>query len=44
MYVKFATQEGATAAQKALNGRWFAGNQICAEYQFSAVYASHFKV
>ena len=44
VYVKFGTQEAASAAQRALDGRWFAGRQICAEYQFTAVYSQHFSV
>lgn len=44
VYVKFATQEAASAAQRALDGRWFAGRQICAEYQFAQLYAQHFGV
>ena len=44
MYVKFATQEAASAAQRALDGRWFAGRQICAEYQFAHLYSQHFGV
>ncbi|CAD7700816.1 unnamed protein product [Ostreobium quekettii] len=44
VYLRFVTQEGAEAAQKALHGRWFAGRQIVAEYQFTQVYNSHFGV
>ena len=44
MYVKFATQEASLAAQRALHGRWFAGRQICAEYQFAHIYSQHFQV
>ena len=44
VYVKFVTQEAASAAQRALDGRWFAGRQICAEYQFAHLYSQHFGV
>jgi hypothetical protein len=44
VYLKFATVEGSAAAQKALHGRWFAGRQVVAEFQFTAVYGSYFKV
>lgn len=42
VYVKFATITAAEAAQKALHGRWFAGKQICAEFQLQAMYRQHF--
>ncbi|GMH41513.1 hypothetical protein BSKO_09423 [Bryopsis sp. KO-2023] len=44
VYVKFAKTEGSVASQRALHGRWFAGRQIVAEYQFAQVYNSHFDV
>lgn len=42
VYVKFATVTAAEAAQKALHGRWFAGKQVCAEFQLAAMYRQHF--
>lgn len=42
VYVKFGGVPAAAAAQKALHGRWFAGRQIAAVFQFTAVYNSHF--
>ena len=44
VYLKFASVEGASAAQKALNGRWFAGRQIAADFQFPAVYNNYFRL
>ena len=44
VYLKFASGQGASAAQKALNGRWFAGRQIAADFQFPAVYNNHFRL
>lgn len=44
VYLKFASGEGASAAQKALNGRWFAGRQIAADFQFPAVYNNFFRL
>lgn len=44
VYLKFGTQHAATAAQQALNGRWFAGRRIIAEFQFAPIYAQHFGV
>lgn len=44
VYLKFMTVEGSAAAQKALHGRWFAGRQIVAEFQFTAVYGNYFTV
>ena len=44
VYLKFASGEGASAAQKALNGRWFAGRQIAADFQFPAVYQNYFRL
>ena len=43
VYLKFLRPEGASAAQKSLNGRRFAGRQISADFQFPAVYNNHFK-
>lgn len=43
VYLKFATLDGAIAAQKALHGRWFAGNQVVAEFQFAAPYSDYFR-
>lgn len=42
VYVKFATVTASEAAQKALHGRWFAGKQVCAEFQLQAMYRQHF--
>ncbi len=44
VYLKFAAVEGSAAAQKQLHGRWFAGRQVVAEFQFTAVYNGHFRV
>ncbi len=44
VYLKFASGEGASAAQKALDGRWFAGRQIAADFQFPAVYNNYFRL
>ena len=44
VYLKFSSPEGAEAAQKALHGRWFAGRQIVADYQFTQIYNVHFGV
>jgi len=44
VYLKFNATEAAQKAQMALNGRWFAGREVLAEYQFAAVYDSHFKL
>ncbi|KAG2426641.1 hypothetical protein HXX76_012955 [Chlamydomonas incerta] len=43
VYLKFGSVEAASAAQHAMNGRWFAGRQIGVEYQFLQPYNSHFK-
>jgi RNA-binding protein 23/39 len=43
VYLKFATLEGSQAAQRSLHGRFFAGKQIAAEYQFLQPYNNHFK-
>lgn len=42
VYVKFADQHGASAAHKALNGRFYSGKQILVDYQFLGPYNSHF--
>ena len=44
VYLQFQSTEGAAAAQKALHGRWFAGRQIVAEFQFAPVYSQYFRV
>jgi hypothetical protein len=44
VYLKFGTAEAAAAAHRALMGRWFAGRQIVAEYQFVAPYQQHFGI
>lgn len=43
VYLKFATVEGSAAAQKALHGRWFAGRQVVAEFQFTQIYNNFFR-
>ena len=43
IYLKFASTDAGSKAQMALNGRWFAGREVIAEFQFTAVYDSHFK-
>lgn len=42
VYLKFGTLEGAQTAKNTLHGRWFAGREVYAEYQFAAVYDGHF--
>ena len=44
VYVKFEAPPAAQAAQKALHGRWFAGKQVLAEFQFAAAYTQRFGV
>ncbi len=44
VYLKFGSVEGSGAAQKALHGRWFAGRQVVAEFQFTQVFNSAFQV
>ena len=44
VYVKFGTLQAAAAAQKALHGRWFAGKQVCADFQFTPLFNAHFKL
>lgn len=43
VYLKFVDVEGAVTAQRALHGRWFAGNQVVAEFQFVAPYNDYFR-
>ena len=43
VYLKFANMEGAAAAQQSLHGRWFAGNQVVAEFQFQQPYMEYFR-
>lgn len=42
VYLRFAAVEAATAAHAGLNGRWFAGRRVSAEYQFVEPYLAHF--
>lgn len=44
VYLKFVSGDGASKAQAALNGRWFAGRQIAADFQFPAVYNNYFRL
>lgn len=44
VYLKFGSVEGSAAAQKALHGRWFASRQIVAEFQFTQIYNSYFRL
>lgn len=44
VYLKFGTVQAASAAQKALNGRWFAGKQIAADFQFLPIFNNYFKL
>ena len=44
VYLKFLNGDGASKAQAALNGRWFAGRQIAADFQFPAVYNNYFRL
>lgn len=43
VYLKFGELQGAAAAQRALHGRWFAGRQIVADFQFTPIYNNYFK-
>ncbi|EFJ41426.1 hypothetical protein VOLCADRAFT_84128 [Volvox carteri f. nagariensis] len=43
VYLKCGSVEAASAAQAAMNGRWFAGRQLAVEFQFLAPYNAHFK-
>ena len=40
--MKFAGPEGAAAAHKLMNNRYYQGNQILADYQFVQPYNAHF--
>mmetsp|Transcript_34181 Transcript_34181/g.61637 ORF Transcript_34181/g.61637 Transcript_34181/m.61637 type:complete len:470 (-) Transcript_34181:2323-3732(-) len=42
VYVKLSTVSGAQGAFQMLNGRWYSGRQIGAEFQFLTVYNQHF--
>jgi RNA-binding protein 39 len=42
VYVRFADAAGAAAAKAALHGRWFAGKQVAADFQFAQLFAKHF--
>ena len=44
VYLKFGAVPAAQAAVKALHGRWFAGRQVAAVFQFAAMYNSHFRL
>lgn len=44
VYLKFDTMAAATAAQRALHGRWFNQKQLCADFQFTPLFNSHFKL
>jgi RNA-binding protein 39 len=44
VYVKFADQHGASAAHRALNGRFYSGKQILVDFQFEKPYGTHFAV
>ncbi|KFM28198.1 RNA-binding protein 39 [Auxenochlorella protothecoides] len=42
VYLKFVAVPAAAAAVQAMNGRWFAGKQVAAVFQFAAMYNAHF--
>ena len=44
VYLKFESTAAATAAQAALHGRWFNKKQVCADFQFTPLFSSHFHV
>lgn len=44
MYLKFESTQAASAAQKALHGRWFNQRQLCADFQFTPIFNAHFKL
>ncbi len=44
VFLRFASVEGAQAAQRALNGRFYSGKQIVAQFQFAQVYNSFFGI
>lgn len=41
-YVKFESIDGGIQAYRGLNGRWFAGQRITAQYVVEAVYNMNF--
>lgn len=43
VYLKFASTEAASAAQKAFHGRWFAGRQLVVNYEFAQPYSAYFR-
>jgi RNA-binding protein 39 len=43
VYLKFSAVAGAQAAQRSLHGRFFAGRQLSAEFQFLHPYNAHFQ-
>jgi RNA-binding protein 23/39 len=44
VYLKFADEAAAVAAQKVLHGRWYSNKQIIATYQFAQLYNKHFNL
>lgn len=44
VYLKFADETAAAAAQSALHGRWYSHKQIIADFQFTALYNRHFNL
>jgi RNA-binding protein 39 len=42
VYLKFGSTEAAQAAAQVMNGRFYCGNVIRAEFQFAQVYDAHF--
>jgi RNA-binding protein 23/39 len=44
VYLKFADESAAVAAQKALHGRWYSHKQIIADFQFTQLYNRHFNL
>eukprot|EP00892_Ulva_mutabilis_P011711 jgi/Ulvmu1/8912/UM005_0003.1 len=44
VYLKFADEAAAAAAQSALHGRWYSHKQIIADFQFTALYNRHFNI
>ena len=42
VYIKFVEVDGAYKAHALLNGRYYQGNQILADYQFVQPYNAHF--
>jgi RNA-binding protein 39 len=43
VYLRFSSVASAQAAQRSLHGRFFAGRQLSAEYQFLQPYNAHFR-